>query len=64
MFDFIFYAINNERVSETVFHLNRKTLVSLAGAVEYTDCVSAVGQDPYPTNVQDMPLNYLMVRFQ
>ena len=28
----------------------RNTVAQLAGAIEYTDCTSAEGQDPQPTN--------------
>ena len=39
-------------------------IAQLAGAVEYTDCTSAEGQDPPPMSVLDMTLNSLMVRSQ
>ena len=32
-------------------------------AGEYTDCISAEGFNPLPTNVLDIALNNLMVRF-
>ena len=35
-----------------------------AGAVEYTDCISAEGWYPHPTSVLDMIPNNLMMRFQ
>ena len=39
-------------------------IVQLSGAVEYTDSISPKGQDHLPkTNVLDMTLNNLMVRF-
>ena len=39
--------------------------VQSAGAIEYTDCISAEGEDPPPpTSVVDMTLNNLLVRFQ
>ena len=42
----------------------KKYLAQLAGAVEYTDCISAKGLPPFPTSLLDMTLNNLMVRFQ
>ena len=44
-----------------MFHVDR--IAQSAGAVEYTDCTSAEGQEP-PTSVLYMTLNNLMGRFQ
>ena len=45
--------------------LTLSNIVQLAGAVEYTDCISAKGQDPLaPMRVLDMTLNNLVVKFQ
>ena len=35
-----------------------------AGAIEYTNCIYTEAYDPSPTNVLDMTVNNLMVRFQ
>ena len=41
----------------------KQTLALLTGAVEYTNCTSAEEYAP-PTNVLDMTLNNLIVKFQ
>ena len=42
-----------------------ETLTAGAGAVEYTDCISAEGLDPaYRKSILDMTLKNLMVRLQ
>ena len=40
------------------------TIAQSAGAIEYTDCISAERQDPLPTIVEDMTPNNLMMKLQ
>ena len=49
--------------THTHTYINTRLLAQSAGAVEYTDCMSAESK-ALPTSVPDMQLNNLMVRLQ
>ena len=50
--------------SSNELNISSSCFAQLAGAVEYTDCITAEGYGRPPTSVLDMTLNNLMVRFQ